>query len=36
MVKIAFWSNDRDAGVTANLAAISVIALHEGKVKHYY
>ncbi len=33
MVKIAFWSNDRDAGVTANLAAISVIALHEGQSK---
>lgn len=32
-VKIAFWSNDRNAGVTANLAAISVIALHEGQSK---
>ncbi|WP_066715756.1 hypothetical protein [Clostridium sp. Marseille-P299] len=32
-MKIAFWSNDRNAGVTANLAAISVIGLHEGQKK---
>ena len=32
-MKVAFWSNDRNAGVTANLAAISVIALHEGQSK---
>lgn len=32
-MKIAFWSNDRDAGVTANLAAISVVGLHECQRK---